>query len=146
MLKIYMSAQQRATIHSTVRALQGFDPAHDTLDFTELLSASSVSFAQTINASTADGTTIAPDTVVLVQFGQPIAGLDFGDMAFLDLFGTTGQNKYISTTLPQAGEAVLLVQGTDRSEVYYINSTNTTISSPDVTLIGIIDGVSSGWV
>ncbi len=115
----------------------------DKLDFRAFVSATS--FSPVINTTSANGTAVENNTLVRVELNQAISAKDFGGLNFLELFGTTGQNKYIHSTVSQDGaKVVLVVQGTDLSQVYYIETANQTISSPQVSMVATLN-ITDGW-
>ncbi|MDY0136424.1 MAG: calcium-binding protein [Thiomicrospira sp.] len=115
----------------------------DKLDFRAFVSATS--FSPVINTTSANGAPLEDNTLVRVELNQAISAKDFGGLNFLELFGTTGQNKYIHSTVSQDGaKVVLVVQGTDLSQVYYIETANQTISSPQVSMVATMN-ITDGW-
>jgi hypothetical protein len=85
---------------------------------------------------------IANNNIFTVNFSAAIDGKDFGGADFADLFAAAG--KAFSTTVANNDHAVIVVQGTDKSQVYYVdNGADVLLSAADVALVGVLDGVTN---
>ncbi|MBO6755687.1 MAG: DUF4214 domain-containing protein [Roseibium sp.] len=88
---------------------------------------------------------IADDTIYTVNFNAAINGKDFGGADFADLFAAAG--GVFNTTVVAATESVIVVQGTDETQVYLVNgnldATNTDVSAADVGQVALLAGVTN---
>lgn len=87
---------------------------------------------------------VADDSIYTVNFNTAINGKNFATAEFADLFAAAG--KTFSTTTAGAAQSVILVQGTDETHIYYVDSTNATatlIEAGEVALIGVLTGVNN---
>jgi hypothetical protein len=86
---------------------------------------------------------IAADAVEVVAFGAALAGKDFSGADFATLFGA---GKVFSATPAVNGEkALIIVTGTDQTQVYEASDVNTagTWEAADLNLVGVLNGVTS---
>lgn len=87
---------------------------------------------------------VADDSIYTVNFNAAINGKNFATTDFADLFAAAG--KTFSTTAAGV-QSVILVQGTDETQVYYLDSTTgasaTNIDAGDVALVGTLTGVTN---
>jgi len=87
-------------------------------------------------------TGIANDTIYTVDFNAAIAGKDFGGGDFSDLFATTG--KAFSTTVSATTDnAVIVVQGTDETQIYYVDASSTTLTNSMVAEVATLSSVDN---
>lgn len=87
---------------------------------------------------------VADDSIYTVNFNTAIAGKNFGTTDMAELFAAAG--KTFSTTTASAAQSVILVQGTDETQIYYVDSAAgvaTTIEAGEVSLIGVLTGVNN---
>lgn len=85
---------------------------------------------------------VADDSIYTVNFNAAINGKNFATTDFAELFAAAG--KTFSTTTAAAAQSVVVVQGTDETHVYYVDSaagTATTIEAGEVALIATLTGV-----
>ena len=103
--------------------------------------------ATTISASLTNLTgaqAVADDSIYTVNFNAAINGKNFGTTDMADLFAAAG--KTFSTTTAGAAQSVILVQGTDETQIYYVDSAAgvaTTIEAGEVALVGTLTGVTN---
>lgn len=86
---------------------------------------------------------ISDNSIIIVNFGAAIAGKNFAGADFGDLFGT---GKVFSTTGTATTEAVIVVQGTDQTQVLYADidsGTNTMWESGDIQVVGVLTDVTN---
>jgi hypothetical protein len=90
----------------------------------------------------AGGTTaVASGKITIVNFGGAIAEKAFGGEQFADLFGS---DTLLATTGMVANtKAIVVVQGSDQTEVYFVTGTGTAIDAADVTQVATLVGVTS---
>lgn len=88
---------------------------------------------------------VADDSIYTLNFNSAINGKDFSAADFAELFAAAG--KPFSTTTAADAESVILVQGTDETHMYYVDSgadaTATDITAADVNQIGVLGGVTN---
>ena len=87
---------------------------------------------------------VADDSIYTVSFNAAINGKNFGTTDMAELFAAAG--KTFSTTTAGAAQSVILVQGTDETQIYYVDSAAgvaTTIEAGEVALIGTLTGVTN---
>lgn len=87
---------------------------------------------------------VADDSIYTVNFNTAIAGKNFGTTDMAELFAAAG--KTFSTTTAAAAQSVILVQGTDETQIYYVDSAAgvaTTIEAGEVGLVGVLTGVNN---
>ncbi|NVZ10044.1 calcium-binding protein [Allochromatium humboldtianum] len=89
--------------------------------------------------------TIANDSINIVNFNAAIAGKDFAGGDFGDLFGA---GKVFSTTIADNAVSVLVIQGTDQTQIIYVNeaidnSPDLTVEVGDVAIVGVLTDVTN---
>lgn len=86
---------------------------------------------------------LANNSLYTVNYNAAISAKDFGGADFADMFAAAG--KVFSTTVGAAGDhGVVVIQGTDVTQIYYVNSgADTTISAGEVVLVGVLDGITN---
>lgn len=87
---------------------------------------------------------VADDSIYTVNFNAAINGKNFATTDFASLFAATG--KTFSTTTAGAAQSVIVLQGTDETQVYYVDSaagTATAIEAGEVALIATLTGVTN---
>lgn len=123
----------------TVYGLNG----DDRLDFSAFVGPVSNSDVHYVPAT--GNSSVTDNSVIIVDFGQAIANYDFGGANFGNLFSLGGP---LSTVTANNTQSVIIVQGTDQTQVYYANSgnaflTGSVISADEVKLVGILDSVTN---
>src|SRR5690606_21308767 len=77
---------------------------------------------------------VADDSIYTVNFNAAIDGKNFATTDFADLFAAAGK-AFSTTTAAGGAQSVILVQGTDQTQIYYVDSTGgvpTTIEAGEV--------------
>lgn len=128
--------------------LQITDFAHglggDVFDFSAALGASADSFTNVVS-STAN-LTLTDNDVVVVNVNTTVAGKNFGNAEAAAVFGASAGQ--ISATVAGATQGYVIVQGTDKAQLYYVDSnvataTGIATDGSEVILIGTIDTVGT---
>lgn len=86
---------------------------------------------------------IADNSIYTLNFNAAIDGKDFGGADFAELFAASG--KAFSTTVAAATDSFIVVQGTDETQIYLVNSgaTATTLTNAHVDQIIELTGVTN---
>lgn len=89
--------------------------------------------------------TLVTNTISIVNVGAAISGKAYGAGDFGDLFAAAG--KVFSDTTAASAKAVVVVQGTDQSQVLFVdaalNGANTNVQAGDVVVVGVLSGLSN---
>lgn len=120
----------------------GAPATSDILDFSLFGVAGDIN--ETVTAATAGGDpseALAAGGIFVVNLGATaIAGFDFGEAQFGNIFGA--ENNFLGVELN--GKAVVVVQGSDRSEVYFVDSAGPdNVVAADVTLVAVLSDVTN---
>jgi len=98
-----------------------------------------------LTSTTATGATQGADNAIyVVNFGGAIASKVFGGASaanFADLFAASG--KFMSTTTGGDNQFVLVVQGTDQTQILFVDSGDTAVADTEVSVVGILSNVTS---
>ena len=96
-------------------------------------------------ASLTGAASLANNSISIVNAGGAIGGKVYGGADFGDLFAATG--KVFADTVLGGARGVVVVQGTDQTQVLFVdaalNGANTNVQSTDVSVVGVLSGVTS---
>jgi len=96
-------------------------------------------------ASLTGAITLATNTISVVNVATTISGKAYGAGDFGDLFAAAG--KVFSDTVAASAKGVLVIQGTDQSQVLFVdaslNGANTNVQAGDVVVVGVLSGLSN---
>lgn len=116
----------------------------DVLDVAGQLTGISVTAISAALTNLTGAQAVADDSIYTVNFNAAINGKNFGAADMAELFAAAG--KTFSTTTAAAAQSVIVVQGTDETHLYYVDSsggTATTIEAGEVGLIAVLVGVNN---
>ncbi|MCV6588641.1 MAG: hypothetical protein OIF57_06390 [Marinobacterium sp.] len=117
----------------------------DVLDFGHFISV--VNTTQ-VGDGTDETLIAATDTVVTIDNSSAdIAGKDYGNADFAELFGATGGNAaFLDEANGTAGansKNVVIIRGQDETQIYYVeNDSDAAIVAGEVTLVGVLSGTT----
>ncbi|SEQ51506.1 hypothetical protein SAMN05421693_1426, partial [Ectothiorhodospira magna] len=122
---------------NTINGFVGGSASADILNFNAFITPAS---ASVLGDASNPGAAIANNTVYRIDANTAITNKDFGGANFGELFVGSGSGFLSTAGAAANAKAVLLVRGTDRTEVYYVtNNGDTTITADEVTLVGIVN-------
>jgi len=114
----------------------------DKLDFN---TGTFITFAGTLTvaANLTSAATLGDNSINIVNWGGAIADKNFATTNFTDLIGA---GKVFSATITGGHKQVVVIQGTDQTQAYYVNgaaASATTIEAGEIVFVGVLSGVTN---
>lgn len=108
----------------------------DIFDFRTALGTTTVTDGQLALGAGSLEQTIANNNIYQIDLNTDIALKDFGDSSSFGELFSTGAGKF-SPTVGAGIKAVILVKGTDKTHIYYVDNSDSTFDAFDVTLVAV---------